>query len=43
MKGTIEIKRHTYEEEKELFKLYNEATKKSYEEWLKKQNKGIDN
>lgn len=39
MTNGFEIKYYTYEETKELYRKYNEGTRKSYEEWLKKQNK----
>lgn len=40
MTGTFRIKTYyTFEEREQLYKTYNEETKKSYEEWLKKENK----
>lgn len=39
MTGTFRIKTHyTFEEREELYRAYNESTRKSYEEWLKREN-----
>lgn len=38
MTDTFRIKTHyTFEETEELYRAYNESTRKSYEEWLKRE------